>query len=212
MAAMPLTTDSCGRLPHVPSDYASRKELWIRSGLWLSCNEGPSVTLSVGDLNYAERLLLDLEKRIAVIADDRARRTELESLTMECAAHSTLWVFGLYEIVRVVKDTNPAKFDGLKGLFEKLEILRMPLAKHEVKGTPKYRNIPHYPSRFWLPESGSVGWWVFNPHVEDVQAFTRIDIANEFLSITANEPIFHDAAPTSRLSPRPRHTLPGNGN
>jgi hypothetical protein len=199
MAAMPLTTDPCGRLSHVPSDYASRKELWIRSGLWLSCNEGLSVTLSVGDLNYAERLLLEWEKRIAAIANDRAYRTELDSLLTECAAHSILWVFGLYEIVRVVKDTNPAKFDVLKELFEKLEILRMPLAKHEVKRTPKYRNIPHYPSGFWLPKSGSVGWFVFNPHVEAVQAFTRIDSANEFLSITANEPIFHDAAPVNRL-------------
>ena len=192
---MPLTTDACGRLSHEPSDYALRKELWARSGLWLGSKEGPSVTLSVETLSYAERLLLEWEKRIAAIADDRASRTELESLLMECAAHSILWVLGLYEIVRVVKHDNPDKFDRLKELFEKLEILRMPLAKHEVKRTPKYRNIPHYPSGFWSPESGQVGWWVFNPHVEAVQPFTRTDIANEFLSITATEPIFHDAAP-----------------
>jgi hypothetical protein len=183
------------RLSHVPLDYALRKELWDRSGLWLSSKKGPSVTLSVQSLSYAERLLLEWEKRIAAIADDRARRTEFESLLMECAAHSILWTFGLYEIVRVVKGTNPTKFDKLKVLFKKLEVLRMPLAKHEVKSTPKYRNIPHYPSGFWLPGNGWVGWYVFNPHVNAVRPLTRTGIANEFLSITATEPIFRDAAP-----------------
>jgi hypothetical protein len=182
-------------LSHVPSDYAVRKELWARSGLWLSSKEGPSVTLSVDNLSYAERLLLEWEKRIAAIANDPAYRTERERLLMECAAHSILWIFGLYEIVRVLKDTNPAKFDKLKVLFKKLEILRMPLAKHEVKSTPKYRNIPHYPSGFWLPGAGWVGWYVFNPHVNAVRPLTRTGIANEFLSITATVPISRAAAP-----------------
>jgi hypothetical protein len=116
----------------IPSDYASRKELWIRSRLWLSFNEGPFVTLSVQSLGYAERQLLKWEERIAAIANDRASAelnrasAELESLIMECAAHSILWVFGLYEIVRVVKETNPSKFEALAELFRKLEILRMP--------------------------------------------------------------------------------------
>ena len=83
-------------------------------------------------------------------------QAEHESLIMECAAHSTLWVFGLYEIVRVVKDTNPSKFAALEELFRKLEILRMPLAKHEVKSAAKYRNKPHYPTRFF-PEF-RLGW------------------------------------------------------
>jgi hypothetical protein len=83
------------RLSHVPSDYAVRKELWARSGLWLSSKEGPSVTLSVENLSYAERLLLEWEKRSAAIANDPAYRTERERLLMECAAHSILWIFGL---------------------------------------------------------------------------------------------------------------------
>jgi hypothetical protein len=185
------------RLPSIPGDYASRKELWIRSGLWLSFNEGPFVTLSVQSLGDAEHLLLEMEKRIADIADDQSHLPELESLIMECAAHSTLWVFGLYEIVRIVRDTNVAKFEMLKELFQKLEILRMPLAKHEVKRTTKYRNTPHYPTGFWLAESGWVGWNVFDPHAGGVQQFTRTGIANEFLSITATEPIFRTMSPFS---------------
>jgi hypothetical protein len=192
---MRLTADPPRRLSCVPSDYASRKELWIRSGLWLSFNKGPFVTLGVGNLGYAERQLLEWEKRIAAIANDRAYRAELERLIMECAAHSILWVFGLYEIVRVVRDTNPSKFEALKELFRKLEILRMPLAKHEVKSTPKYRNIRRYATGVWFAESGSVGWRVFNPDVEDDQQFTRTGVANEFLSITATEPIFQNVPP-----------------
>jgi hypothetical protein len=197
------------RLSSVPSDYASRKELWIRSGLWLSFKEGPFVTPGVNRLGYAERQLLEWEKRIAAIATVRAScRTELESLELEsliteCAAHSILWVFGLYEIVRVVKDTNPSRFEALAELFRKLEILRMPLAKHEVKSTPEYRNVPHYPTGLWFPESGSVGWQVFNPHIEAYQRFTRIGIANEFLSISATEPVFQVAIDTTTLSPPP---------
>jgi hypothetical protein len=135
---MPLTAGP-RRLSCVRSDYASRRELWIRSGLWLSFNEGPFVTLGVESLGYAERQLLEWEKRIAAIANVRASRRaeleslELESLIMQCAAHSILWVFGLYEIVRVVKDTNPSKFEALKELFSDVEILRMPLARGEER-------------------------------------------------------------------------------
>jgi hypothetical protein len=120
------------RLSSVPSDYASRRELWIRSSLWLSFHEGPFVTLGVKSLGYAERQLLEWEDRIAALATIPAsRRTELESLElesliMECAAHSILWVFGLYEIIRVVKDTNPSRFEALAELFSDVEILRMP--------------------------------------------------------------------------------------
>ena len=114
-----------------------------------------------------------------------------------------LWVFGLYEIVRVVKETNPSKFEALEELFRKLEILRMPLSKHEVKRTAKYRNTPHYPTGFWFAESGAVGWRVFNPRAEAVQPFTRTGIANEFLSITATEPIFQVAIDTTPVEPPP---------
>ena len=200
---MRLTANPPLRLSSVPSDYASRKQLWIRSGLWLSFKEGPFVTLSVKSLGYAERQLLEWEERIAAIAKDRPNPAELESLIMECAAHSILWVFGLYEIVRVVKDTNPSKFEALEELFRKLEVLRMPLAKHEVKSTAKYRNKRHYPTRFRL-KSGSAGWQVFNPHMEAAQRFTRTGIANEFLSITATEPIFKVAIDTATVEPPQR--------
>ena len=105
---------------------------------------------------------------------------------------------------RVVKDTNPSKFEALEELFRKLEILRMPLAKHEVKSTAKYRNTPHYPTGFWFAESGSVGWRVLIRHAEAVQPFTRTGIANEFLSITATEPVFQVATDITTITPPER--------
>jgi hypothetical protein len=77
------------RLSSVPSDYASRRELWIRSGLWLSFKEGPFVTLGVKSLGYAERQLLEWEdaKGYMVQADidaDLARKAD--DLTQKAAA------------------------------------------------------------------------------------------------------------------------------
>jgi hypothetical protein len=189
------------RLPSVPTDYASRKVLWIRSGQWLSANEGPFLTLSVQDLGYAERCLLEMEQRIAGSALARAER---ETLIMECAAHSKLWILGLYEIVRIVKNANAPKFNIVGGLFHELEILRIPLAKHEVKSAAKYRKSPHYPTGIWDPESGRVGWHVFDPIGETMKTLTRTSIANEFLSLTATEPLC-PAIPIGGPLGRPDH-------
>jgi hypothetical protein len=73
-----------------------------------------------------------------------------------------------------------------------------------VKSAPGYRNIRHYPTGLWFPESGSVGWRVLNPHTEAVQRFTRTGIANEFLSITATEPIFQVATDITTITPPER--------
>lgn len=175
------------RLPTVPVDYASRRELWLRSGVWLAVNQGPLVSPSVFDLGHAERSLLEMEERIASTARDRTCRTRGD-LIDECFAHSKLWVFGLYEIVRVVKATNRTKFAALKTVFHDLEILRMPLAKHEVKGSP----TPHYPTGLWSAETGRVGWHVFDPEIKAMKTVTRRGVADEFLALTAAEPVISD--------------------
>ena len=177
------------RLPNVPGDYASRKELWIRSSVWATLNQGPFITVSVQDLGYAERLILHLEERIAAIVRADGPRAERENLIMECSAHSKLWILGLYEVARIVKDADESKFALVKKLFHQLEILRMPLAKHEVKSSPNYRKAPHYPTGTWDSASGRVGWVVFDPADENMKLLTRTGIADEFLALTATEPI-----------------------
>jgi hypothetical protein len=77
---------------------------------------------------------------------------------MECSAHSALWVFGLYELLRTVQEADKPQFASLASLFRKLEVLRMPLAKHEVKnGQP---TLSRYPTGCQDVETRRVGWIV----------------------------------------------------
>ena len=77
--------------PTIPSAYGLRKRLWINSSLWLGVNERPYAALAIQNLGYAERLLLEMELRL----------TERNRLLPECSAHSALWIFGLYEVLRL---------------------------------------------------------------------------------------------------------------
>ena len=103
-------------------------------------------------------------------------------------AHSALWVLGLYEAVRIVKESESPKFEGLKPLFSKLEIVRMPLAKNEAKRVKGTQATSHYPTGTWSPETGKVGWIVGDPRSGESCVLSRTDLANEFLSVAAVEP------------------------
>ena len=102
---------------------------------------------------------------------------------------------GLYEVVRIVKDTSASKFSFVKDLFHELEVLRMPLAKHQIKDAPKYRGVGFFPTGGWIPDSGRVGWHVYDPITEESKFITRTGLANEFLAITATEPVVKFAVP-----------------
>ncbi len=107
----------------VPNDYRGRKRLWINSSLCLGLNELPYVNLSIQGLGYAERMLLEMEMRLASTAHDQTPRKERDRLLSECSAHSVLWIFGLYEVLRVVRAARTPRFESLQELFQKLEIL-----------------------------------------------------------------------------------------
>jgi hypothetical protein len=87
--------------PTIPSAYGLRKRLWINSSLWLGVNERPYAALAIQNLGYAERLLLEMELRLTAIAMDPTARKERNRLLPECSAHSALWIFGLYEVLRL---------------------------------------------------------------------------------------------------------------
>jgi hypothetical protein len=140
-------------------------------------------------LGYAERMLLDMEQCLATMTASKGPRGARDRLLWECSSHSVLWVFGLYEVLRVFKETETNRFEPLRDLFWRLEILRMPLAKHEVKhmagkGAPS----PHYPTSAWEPESGRVGWISHDPRTGESRVVTRHEFADAFLSLTAFEP------------------------
>ena len=172
----------------VPSDYGQRKKLWVNSSLWLGINERPYVSLAVQGLGYAERMLLDMEKRLVEMIARAEPRNARDRLLSECSSHSVLWVFGLYEVIRVVKGAKTHHFEAMGDLFRRLEVLRMPLAKHEVKRTSrKDPPLVHYPTSSWDPETGRVGWISIDPWDGTSRVATRHEFADEFLSITAFE-------------------------
>ena len=80
-----------------------------------------------------------------------------------------------------MRQAQMTQFAPLAGLFRKLEIVRMPLAKHEVPSTPGYRNTSYYPTSVWHTDNGWVGWDVFNPDSKKNEVFMRTNLANEFL-------------------------------
>jgi hypothetical protein len=55
----------------IPSDYREQKRLWINASLWLFSNERPTVTSSIQNLGYAERILLEFEAEIARSASNQ---------------------------------------------------------------------------------------------------------------------------------------------
>jgi hypothetical protein len=74
------------------------------------------------------------------------------------------------------------KFPAIVDLHRKLEVLCMPLAKHEVR---KQKGRSHYPTSIWRPETGRVGRQVFDPDDNSNKLYDRTQLANEFLNATA---------------------------
>src|SRR5580692_11179186 len=106
----------------IPTDYRKRKRLWIKASLWLASNERPTIASSIWNLGYAERILLELEAEIANLASYHSMKKRRDWQLMECAAHSELWILGLYEVLRTLKQTGTPRFDPLSPLFHKLEL------------------------------------------------------------------------------------------
>lgn len=174
----------------IPPDYGSRKRLWVNSSVWLNTAERPYASLSVQTLGYAERILLEMEERLAVTAGIPALKKRRDHTLMECSAHSVLWIFGLYEVLRTIKEAGVPQFSSLAVLFRKLEILRMPLAKHEVKKIKGQSSPSHYPTGCQDVVTGQVGWIIYDPHIGESKIMSRTSLADEFLSIAAVEPDF----------------------
>lgn len=170
----------------VPRNPADRMSLWVRSSNRFVLPTVPFVTLAIQQLGHAERPLLAMEGDLARAHSESPEPSIERGLAlMECSALSIYWTCGLYDMLRTLKQAEPARFKPLESLFHKVEVVRMPLAKHEVKSAPGYRDTSHFPTGLWWYEQGWVGWHVFDPSTKQMVALARTALADEFLSTTA---------------------------
>lgn len=162
----------------------TRKDSWIAASVRWSNRDDHFIMLNIQMLGNAEEPLIDMEdelsRRLKANNNDLATSMILARY-VACAAY---WTLGLYELIRLLKDQYRDNFDPLADIFRKVSVLRMPLAKHEVIGAPKYRKVQHYPQPIWCSETGKVGWKAFEPLAEEMLEIFRIDLADQFL--TAN--------------------------
>jgi hypothetical protein len=165
---------------HIPQPFRERCEAWMSSARNLVTGSDPFRYMAVENLMFAERPILDMEKKLAR-QEGAAPATNEPWLLMECSACSILWLFGLYEVTRGLKAAVHPRFPALVELHRKLEVLRMPLAKHEVK---RQEGRSHYPTSIWCPETGRVGWQVYDPDAGSNAQYDRTQLADEFLNCT----------------------------
>lgn len=194
----------------IPNDWQDRHALWLQASDLLACEEDPSIRSAILDLSWAERSILAIERDVAedlrpfqmkgpVERSSQAREHLEKTPTFcECRAHSKLWIMGLYEVCRVIRK----KQEPLKPLFDELEAVRIPFAKHEVRKIPLGKHeggkrvLPHFPD-LCIPLWGyELGWMVkdykYDGISPDAQAGTfanfyasRRSFADRFLRISA---------------------------
>jgi hypothetical protein len=164
----------------------------VRAQMWVDCGErwfdnaDPFILLNIQMLGHAEPPLLTLEAELARLACGQGPSIRQGMLLMQCSALSIYWIFGLYEVLRTLKECAPTRFAPLDGLFHTVGVVRMPLAKHEVKSAPDYRRKAHYPTSVWDPATGRIGWYAFDPQRETMITVTRTDVADRFLTTQAS--------------------------
>lgn len=168
-------------------DHQVRAQLWVDCGQRWFDNADPFVLLNIEMLGHAEPPLLTLEAELARLARGRGPNLGHGMLLMQCSALSIYWMFGLYEVLRTLKACVPARFAPLDDLFHTVGVVRMPLAKHEVKGAAGRPRTTHYPTSVWDPDTGRVGWYAFDPKSEKMITVTRTDAADRFLAIQASD-------------------------
>lgn len=162
-----------------------------RLAAWVACadywfdNDNPLLQLNLQMLGHAEQPILLFEAQLAARSSDPLDIPRSILLT-QCSALSVYWLFGLYEALRTLRERCPGRFTSVAELFREIEVARMPLAKHEVKSAPGFRQTRHYPTSVWDPVTGRVGWHVFDPYSDAMTTVVRTDVADRFLSVSSS--------------------------
>ncbi len=175
----------------ISTNLNDRLRLWTDASYKLSGWAGDfALVMDIQDLGRAEVHLLRIEERLpAIIKRQRALTDEApfvadDMLPNEVMALSRLWLFGLYESMRTYKSAvngNARAWTPFIALNRVLNVVRAPLAKHAVAG----RAMEHTPGLLVQPDTGRVGWNVFDPQTNTYRQVFRIALADELLSATS---------------------------
>ncbi len=105
----------------------------------------------------------------SIVGDLDARSDQEIQSQSDIFMLSRLWVLSGYEIVRILKATNPDKYQKVYSLFRKV---RIPLAKYEKPGKSKKFSI----ARIGYREDKAIGW-----SVSETEFITRDELADILL-------------------------------
>lgn len=162
--------------------------------------------IEVQKLGQCELMILEMERKAKTVAlhqinENRTQhKYELENhyLLMQTEGFSRYWIYGLYEILRTFKqylceqanlkkkDRFPdGEFGCFNDFFFTLEILRIPLAKHELGKSGQYYNktLKHVARIVHGSLDGVLGWEVYCPKQKSYITLTRRQIADTFLEL-----------------------------
>lgn len=199
----------------IPNDWEDRHVLWVQASDLLACEEDPWIPSAILDLSWAERSILVIEKEVAEVLRPFQKKPPIErtsqamdgleksSAFYECRALSKLWIMGLYEVCRVmIRDVELPAAKPLELLFDELDAVRMPFAKHEVRKIPLGKHeggkrvLPHFPD-LCIPLWGCELGWMVKDYKHDCVSpdapagtyanfyVSRRGFADEFLRISA---------------------------
>jgi hypothetical protein len=164
----------------IPADFEARFTLWVRASRKLDFEGDPWLVVDIQQLGMTERLLLGFEREALELELRNPGRGDNSLMTTVAFAHSRLWLLGFYEVLRTYRQrvgrASP-QFAPISAVFRHLELVRMPLAKHESKGVT---NDIFYPLTLTRPDKGWVGWQVVDPKTKERLNVFRTELANEF--------------------------------
>ncbi len=161
------------------SKWPNRMALWVEVGSRLAISQDPFIEIELQSLGSSERLLLQMERDASNTCANINTYDELDKLS-DLVAISRLWIFGLYETIRTFRQkvgNNSDQFKSLQNVFQRIERIRMPLAKHALKGDRRM----YYPQASFVPSFGMVGWQIIDDRDGTIETIWRTPTATEFL-------------------------------
>ncbi len=177
-----------------------RSKAWTDAS-YATYGADPYNVTDVQQLGRAERRLLAWEEQCKRTFEQRSQpdyksRSILEEqyeddLLNDLMSFSKLWVFGLYEIMRTIKEellvknglklsqNFPAPFHHFDEFFYRLEVVRMPLAKHQLRRM----SGAHRAGLLFDTEYGSTVWEVYSHKDQSLIRVNRREVGDEFLRL-----------------------------